>query len=433
MESIAKSINLEYPLFIDSLHEIFISNGYQLYLVGGCVRDTLMGKTPKDFDLVTDAPISDVVNMLMMNNVEYNEQGKSFGIVVAYDGDNDYEIAQFRSDIVDKTDYIEFALSYNVNQAAITAIINNNDDFRDVLITQYPDFIDSFDHSLRKNQKVKLGVDINTDAERRDLTINALYYDIANKSVIDLVGGLTDIRSNTIRMVGKVSDRIREDRLRILRVGRFLSRMDATLSQNIVDELSNNNDIRSVSYERIWDEFTKAFSTSKNIMKYINFIHEFKLIDQFLYKFKINSNVIVSDDLILYLSSVLYDDTINNNITTELVKHSKIPYNVAAKIAYMVLFVNKFEPSMVFNFHKHKQQISMDNETLMKFCEHVGMMEYIDAFIEYKPTYDMVEIARNNNIILDANNKPTNTNDGILIGKLISKFEEDAFNKLMLK
>lgn len=420
---------IEYPKFVDKLYAIYSQNGYSLYIVGGCVRDAVLNKTPKDFDLATDAPISKTIELLNKNNIDFNEQGKSFGIVVAYDGKDDYEIAQFRSDIVDRDDYIEFASNYD-NNDEIVDIINTSEDYRSVLAELYPDFIEAFDHNLRKNQKVKLGVTIDSDAERRDLSINALYYDIGKQEIIDLVGGLDDLKNNVIRMVGKPSDRIKEDRLRILRVGRFLARMDGTLDKELATELKNNNNISSVSYERIWDELVKSFSTAKNINKYIDFITEYKLINQFLFKFNLNKNIFYTNNIILYLSSILYNTNLTINITNDLVKFSKIPYDIASKVNFLISFVNMFKPSNVFNFYKQKNQFKVSDDLLIDFCRFLNKTEYVYKFVEYKPSYDIVKIASDNNIILDANNKPRNAEDGRKLGQLINKFEEGKFNEI---
>jgi poly(A) polymerase len=81
------------------------------------------------------------------------------------------------------------------------------------------------------DEKVEIGkhITIKDDVLRRDLTINALFYDIKKKEIVDLVGGVEDIKTGTIRMVGKPEDRFREDRLRILRCLRFAARVNGVI------------------------------------------------------------------------------------------------------------------------------------------------------------------------------------------------------------
>ena len=431
-EEFRGKIKITYPEFIDRLYKIYSNEGYDLYLVGGCVRDSIKGKTPKDFDLATNAKIDDTIELLKKNNIEYNIQGAHFGIVVAYDGDMDYEIAEFRSDIVSKDDYINFIKNYDTDdKSTLLDIIDKNDNYVDILNDKYPKFMDDFNHNLRKNQSVKLGVSIEDDVKRRDLSINALFYDIGKGEVFDLVGGVDDLHNNIIRMVGNPKDRISEDRLRILRIGRFLSRMDGSLSDDLKKELEVNNDIRSVSYERIWDEITKGFSTSVNINKYIDFLIEYNIIQQFLFKFDVNTNPYYTKNVVLFLASVLYNPNIKNNIANDLVKHSKIPYNVASKVGYLILFANTFSSDKVFNFYKQKNQFSVSDNDIIDFCEFLNknVTESI-KFSKYEPSYEIGLIARDNNIELDENGKPKNSNDGKRIGELINKFEEDKYNEL---
>lgn len=170
-------LKIEMPQDIRDIESVFRQNGHSLYLVGGCVRDAVMGKKPKDFDLATDA-MPDVVKS-MMEEAGYKtlSVGASFGIINVVTDDDQYEIASFRSDV----------------------------------------------GSGRRPDSVNF-TDMRTDAQRRDLTINALYYDLRTEEVIDMVGGLNDIENGIIRTVGKASDRFQEDPLRIVRLIRFYSR-----------------------------------------------------------------------------------------------------------------------------------------------------------------------------------------------------------------
>jgi hypothetical protein len=170
-------LDIDVPQDIWDINKVFAQHGHSLYLVGGCVRDAVMGKKPKDFDLATDAMPDVVKSMMEAAGYKTLSIGASFGIINVVTDSDQYEIATFRSDVGDgrRPDSVNFT-------------------------------------------------DMRTDAQRRDLTINALYYDLNTREVIDMVGGLNDIEQGVIRTVGKAADRFREDPLRILRFIRFFNK-----------------------------------------------------------------------------------------------------------------------------------------------------------------------------------------------------------------
>jgi poly(A) polymerase len=210
------------------------SNGFQAYWVGGCVRDILMGKTPKDYDIVTSAKPDEIEKLLS----EYNilSVGKQFGIIIVVIDGHQFEIATFRSES-----------SYSDSR--------------------HPDKV--FWTSASK------------DAERRDFTINGLFLDPLTsvkiddwklegirqmKSteyglVIDYVGGIKDLEEKIIRFIGNAEDRINEDNLRMLRAIRFKNILGFGYTEETIKAIKNNSKkINSVSSERIRDELDKMMS-----------------------------------------------------------------------------------------------------------------------------------------------------------------------------
>jgi len=148
------------------------------YLVGGCVRDMLLNKKCKDFDIVQERDINDLIPYLINSGFEIKETGTNFKILFVSKDNNQYEIAQFRKDV--KTN----------GRHAIVEVGNMLD-----------------------------------DALRRDFTINALYYDPFTDTIFDPTNkGLNDIKTNTLRFVGNPHIRIKEDYLRIFRFYRFLTK-----------------------------------------------------------------------------------------------------------------------------------------------------------------------------------------------------------------
>ena len=167
------------PDDIKAIANIFKKNNYEIMVVGGAVRDALLGKAPKDFDLATDAVPDKVEEMMKAAGLRTIATGKAFGVINVFTDQGEYEIASFRTD-----------------------------------------------ETKGRNPDVKLGVSIETDAARRDLRINALYYDLNTHEIIDLVGGLDDLKNGTIQTVGNPQERFEEDPLRILRFFRFFCRFN---------------------------------------------------------------------------------------------------------------------------------------------------------------------------------------------------------------
>jgi poly(A) polymerase len=171
------------PQSVKDLHKLFSKNGKKLYLVGGSVRDFLTGDKPKDFDLATDA-LPDEVLSILDGKFRTNLQGKAFGVVVVFTKDQPegMEIATFREDV--------------------------------------------YDEKLGKtrNPDVKFST-IENDVLRRDLRINGLFYDLDKNEIVDLVGGIDDIKNGVISMIGEPDLRIKEDPLRILRAIRMACRL----------------------------------------------------------------------------------------------------------------------------------------------------------------------------------------------------------------
>ena len=150
------------------------------YLVGGCVRDYLLGQNPHDFDLVTDASMDDMSVAFAESGWDVTEAGKQFLVLNISKNGSHFEIANFRKDGI---------------------------------------YLDG-----RRPDTVEIG-DIFDDAKRRDFSVNALYMDPFTGTILDpLSEGLKDIKSRTLKFIGKPVERIKEDNLRIFRFYRFLTK-----------------------------------------------------------------------------------------------------------------------------------------------------------------------------------------------------------------
>lgn len=199
--------------FASCICRILRENGHQAYLVGGCVRDLLLGREPADFDVATDAT-PDQVQRLFPRSLAV---GAQFGVVVVTDDSARVEVATFRSDI-----------GYSDGR--------------------HPDRVE---YSRRPED----------DVRRRDFTINALLMDPSTNEVLDFVGGREDLRAGIIRAIGDPVLRFREDKLRMMRAVRFAARFRYTIDGptfSAVQALAK--EILQVSAERIRDELTKILT-----------------------------------------------------------------------------------------------------------------------------------------------------------------------------
>jgi|5_EtaG_2_1085323.scaffolds.fasta_scaffold01408_2 tRNA nucleotidyltransferase/poly(A) polymerase len=245
---------LKIPSDILKIHKAFKKNSKKLYVVGGAVRDAILGKSPKDYDLATDAKPDEVLKIAKDAGMKTVEVGKSFGVVMV----GGHEIATFRKDIGKG---------------------------------RRPDSVDY--------------TDIEGDVRRRDLTINALFYDIDKKEIVDLVGGIADLKKKNIRTVGNASERFDEDPLRKLRALRFQASTGGKLDKELHDALQSDPSLKGVSAERIRDEFVKSIKKAKNPSKYLEMCDKLGFTQQILPNLKVSKPYPTDNDYILFLSVVL--------------------------------------------------------------------------------------------------------------------------------
>jgi poly(A) polymerase len=189
------------------------AGGHQAYLVGGCVRDLLIGRTPKDFDVATDARPDRVTELF-----ERSEQvGAHFGVVLVRENTSQVEVATFRSD------------------------------------ASYSDG--------RRPDAVRFETDPRQDVLRRDFTINALLLDPDTNQILDFVGGQEDLRRHVIRAIGEPELRFREDHLRLIRAVRFAARLGFEIEPDTMAALRRLHGlIVRVAPERIRDELMRILT-----------------------------------------------------------------------------------------------------------------------------------------------------------------------------
>ncbi len=214
------------------------------YIVGGAIRDILLGLKPKDIDFTTNLPYETLKDLFS----EYNpkETGKAFGVLRIRVNDTEYEIAKFREDKYEEKDGLKIVPEDNK-----------------------VDFVD----------------DIEEDLARRDFSINAMAYNETD-GIVDLYNGQKDIENKVINFVGNAEERIIEDPLRILRAFRFMSRLGFSLSENTIEAIKKQKDLlKSIPEERITMEFSKLL-LGENVKNTLTAMKDMGVLELIIPEFK---------------------------------------------------------------------------------------------------------------------------------------------------
>jgi poly(A) polymerase len=192
-------------------------SGHVAYFAGGCVRDMVRGLVPKDYDIVTDARPQAVQTLFPRTFAV----GAHFGVIIVLENGFQFEVATFRSDEA----YID---------------------------GRHPSAV----HFSSPEE----------DAQRRDFTINGMFYDPVAEKVIDFVGGRADIDAKLVRAIGDPARRFAEDRLRMLRAVRFATALDYEIDKRTWEALVVNAlSINQISAERIRDELVRIFLSPNRV------------------------------------------------------------------------------------------------------------------------------------------------------------------------
>ncbi len=186
--------------------------GFAAFWVGGCVRDFLLGREPQDYDIATDAR-PEQVEKLFKRTVAI---GKKFGVMLVVQGKHQFEVATFRAEA-----------DYKDGRRPETVVFAN----------------------------------AQADAQRRDFTVNGLFYNPLTRKTHDWVGGEKDLRAKIIRTIGVPEDRFAEDHLRLLRAVRFAAQLNFEIEPRTFAAVKSlAPKIKLISVERVRDELIKLFS-----------------------------------------------------------------------------------------------------------------------------------------------------------------------------
>lgn len=347
---------IDIPQIVKDIAQVLLNNGNQAFVVGGAVRDAVMGVPCKDIDIATDLFVDDVIELLKEQSFteDIKKTGDKFPVARIFTKSGDeFEIATFRADIGEG-----------------------------------------------KDTGFKVISTIDGDVERRDFTFNALFAKADTGEIVDLVGGIKDLENGIIRFVGDPIKRINEDRTRLLRLARFkekfgfeVENLDQILSNNVLIEGLDEKD--QVKKEMIVEEITKGFHQAKNKISFFKTLIEFGLLEQAFPELKISNPMMNFQNIEMMLIQILW----NNDIETleKVMKDMKWSNDTIDRIS-IVLKISKFDVhSKSFNIPDlsrmvkkmsavNIKEVLTDFSTLFLFGEKSKKTKLVKALINFKMT-----------------------------------------------
>ncbi len=253
---IGDKVFIEIPDYILKAIKMIENNHCKAYIVGGCVRDAILGKEPNDWDICTSAKPEKICEIFKDYNLVLS--GLKHGTVCVIINHLPVEITTFRID----------------------------GDYKD----------------NRRPENVTFSTCIEDDLKRRDFTINAMAYSESD-GLIDVYGGIKDIKNKVLRCVGNATTRFDEDALRIMRGLRFAGQLGFAIEEETKEAIFSQKELlKNISAERITDEFVKLIMSEN----YFDILAEFEsVIKVFLPSFSVPVKVDIKPDMILRLSYIL--------------------------------------------------------------------------------------------------------------------------------
>ncbi|MDD3840151.1 MAG: CCA tRNA nucleotidyltransferase [Clostridia bacterium] len=266
-------MKISLPKEIKLIFNVFHQNGFEAFAVGGCIRDSLMGIMPRDWDIATDA---------LPQKVKQLFEGNGFKVIPT-----------------------------GIVHGTVTVIVDGSS----VEVTTYR--IESNYSDNRRPDSVEFSKDLKTDLERRDFTINAMAYNPLC-GLVDIFGGLEDLNKGIIRCVGNADERFQEDALRMLRGIRFCSQLDFGMEFNtFVCIMAKKHLLDNISRERIRDEINSIL-LSPNAAKGIDLLAWSGLLEIVFsdYYIPVSSHTLraidfSNNDLIIRLAVILHQTTLD--------------------------------------------------------------------------------------------------------------------------
>lgn len=329
-------LKIDLPIDVKYILDVLNRNGYEAYIVGGSVRDSLLGKTPSDWDICTSAKPNKVIELFNSSGHKTIETGLKHGTITIVIVDEHFEVTTFRMD---------------------------------------GDYSDG-----RRPDSVQFTDDIVKDLSRRDFTINAMAYN-EKDGLVDPYNGLDYLNSRVVRCVGNPNERFQEDGLRMLRAIRFASQLGFKIDrQTAIAIVDNRRLLRCISQERVREELNKIL-ISKNPSGGMTALRTLKLLDYIIpelndcYNFN-QHNPNHDKDVFEHIMSVL--DTIEPKLELRL-----------AALFHDIGKPNTFtmdEDGIGHFYSHHKESARICREVMKRLKYSNKEIEYVSELVYYHMT-----------------------------------------------
>ena len=328
-------MTIQLPEAVKIIIHILEEGGYEAYTVGGSVRDSLLGRTPKDWDLTTSARPEEIKKLFHRTI----DTGIEHGTVTVRMGGESYEVTTYRLDGV---------------------------------------YLDG-----RHPKEVTFTSDLEEDLKRRDFTINAMAYN-ERAGLVDLFGGQEDLRKGIIRAVGEPMERFTEDALRILRAVRFSARFGFEIEEKTAfaaKALSGR--LSLISAERIREELVKTLASDHP--DYVSKLAEFGALDLFYDEYAAKQDEINALLLKLPAEGVLRLTAFLGKSGKDLV-HS---YTVAERVLNYLKFDNDTKNSVLHVIRFSTVTLSTDRVLLRRFLNACGKENHENVLLFLEKSRDL--------------------------------------------
>lgn len=228
-------VRSEIPKEVQHVADTLEHRGFEAYLVGGCVRDLLLGRAPKDWDITTNAHPNEIEGV--------------------------------------------FPDTYINNDFGTVGVVNKDTEDEKLRVVEVTPYRAESEYSdARRPDSVEFGVSLEKDLERRDFTVNAIAYRLRDEELVDIFGGEEDMKGGRLRAVGDPATRFKEDALRMMRAVRLAVELDFTIEGETMNAIAENSEnLGRISKERIRDEFIRILN-SKHPMQGIVLLEKLGLL-----------------------------------------------------------------------------------------------------------------------------------------------------------
>ncbi len=342
-------MKIEMPRNVETAINLLIENGYKAYAVGGCIRDSLLGFAPDDWDITTSATPEETEKVF--SDYKVIETGVKHGTVTVIIDKTPLEITTFRID------------------------------------GQYKDF--------RHPESVSFTSEISEDLSRRDFTVNAMCYN-HKEGIIDCFGGKQDLENRIIRCVRKPDERFNEDALRILRALRFASVLGFEIEKDTSESIFRNRHLLgSIAAERIQKELVKLLcgknvedillkysSVIFTIIKELEPLHNLKQVNKYniynAWEHTVRSVACINPDPKLRVAMLLHDigkakcTSTDQSGISHFYGHPKVSEEMADKILHSLKFPKKFIESVLILIKNHDAWVYNNPHKLGRWINQIG-------------------------------------------------------------